>query len=103
MPEVTKRSDQTHNVRFSGRRRIEAAARGVAGLDLARYPLAGRTGRFRLSGTGRASRPAFGHTCGPGYSADGRSRPNAVSRTVCSSARNGGRSSAERRATNPER
>ena len=33
----------------------------------------------------------------------GASRPSAVSRTACSSARNGGRSSAERRATNPER
>ena len=31
------------------------------------------------------------------------SRPSAVSRTACSSARNGGRSSAERRATKPER
>ena len=54
----------------------------------------------RLPGQGSTVSPDLRQACAQPV---GASRPNAVSRTACSSARNGGRSSAERRATNPER
>ena len=54
----------------------------------------------RLPGQGSTVSPNLRQACAQPV---GASRPSAVSRTACSRARNGGRSSAERRATNPER
>ena len=54
----------------------------------------------RLPGQGSTVSPNLRQACAQPV---GASRPSAVSRTACSSARNGGRSSAERRATKPDR
>ena len=75
---------------------MEALRRKLNRVGIAAHPWSGPAGRH-------LSKQAVKRPPGVAYPGGGPSRPSAVSRTACSSARNGARSSAERRATKPER